>query len=154
MDPFDQVYREALDQLFDQNSFSGAFSKYERDKLNSVWSKLDAWPDSVAGLTRLRDRFVLSTLSNAGLAAVVSVVKHANLPFGAVLTAELTRSYKPSPSVYQLAVDYLGFSAGQILMVACHKYDLKAARARPRERIALADKRCRSRSSLRADHIF
>lgn len=70
-----------------------------------------------------------STLSNAGVAAVVAVVKHAKLPFDAVLTAELARSYKPSPAVYQLAVDYLGYPADKILMVACHKYDLKAARA-------------------------
>lgn len=125
----DQVYREALDELLDRNNLSDAFTKDERDQLNLVWSRLDAWPDSIEGLRRLRDRFVVSTLSNAGMAAVVCVVKHAKLPFDAVLTAELARSYKPSPRVYQLAVDYLGFSAGQILMVACHKYDLKAAKA-------------------------
>jgi 2-haloacid dehalogenase len=63
------------------------------------------------------------------MAAVTAVVKHAGLPFDAILTAELARSYKPTPAVYQLAVDYLGYRAREILMVACHKYDLKAARA-------------------------
>ena len=63
------------------------------------------------------------------MAAVVAVVKHANLPFDAILTAELARSYKPAPAVYQLAVDFLGYRPEQIVMVACHKYDLKAARA-------------------------
>ena len=63
------------------------------------------------------------------MAAVISVCKHAGLPFDAVLTAELCRSYKPSPAVYQLAVDYLGFEPARIFMVACHKYDLAAARA-------------------------
>jgi 2-haloacid dehalogenase len=60
---------------------------------------------------------------------VVGVVKYAALPFDAVLTAELAKSYKPAPAVYQLAVDYLGFKPDEILMVACHKYDLKGARA-------------------------
>lgn len=46
-----------------------------------------------------------------------------------MLTAELAQAYKPDAAVYQLAVDYLGYRPGQILMVACHKYDLKAARA-------------------------
>ena len=50
------------------------------------------------------------------------------VPFDAVLTAELAHSYKPAPAVYQLAVDYLGYRPDEILMVACHKYDLKAAR--------------------------
>ena len=70
-----------------------------------------------------------STLSNAGMATMVAVVKHAGLPFDAVLTAELAHSYKPAPAVYQLAVDSLGYRPDEILMVACHKYDLTAARA-------------------------
>ena len=61
------------------------------------------------------------------MATVVAVVKHADLPFDAVLTAELAHNYKPSPSVYQLAVEYLSYRPDEILMVACHKYDLKAA---------------------------
>jgi 2-haloacid dehalogenase len=60
---------------------------------------------------------------------MVAVVKHAALPFDAVLTAELAQNYKPAPAVYQLAVDYLGYRPDEIMMVACHKYDLKAARA-------------------------
>jgi 2-haloacid dehalogenase len=94
-----------------------------------IWTRLDAWPDSVEGLTRLRKKFVTATLSNAGMAAVVAVVKHAGLPFDAILTAELAHSYKPAPNVYRLAVDYLGYPPEEILMVACHKYDLVAARA-------------------------
>lgn len=60
---------------------------------------------------------------------MVAMVKHAGLPFDVVLTAELAHSYKPAPAVYQLAADYLGYRPEQIMMVACHKYDLMAARA-------------------------
>jgi 2-haloacid dehalogenase len=125
----DRIYREALDTLLERRDLSRFFSTPERDEVNQIWTRLDPWPDSLEGLARLRQRFVTSTLSNAGMAAVVALVKHAGLPFDAVLTAELAQSYKPSPSVYQLAVDYLGYRPDEILMVACHKYDLKAARA-------------------------
>lgn len=125
----DRIYREALDTLLERRGLADAFTPAERDELNLVWTRLDPWPDSAEGLARLRRRFTTATLSNAGMAAVVAVVKHAGLPFDAVLTAELARSYKPAPAIYQLAVDYLGCAPGQILMVACHKYDLKAARA-------------------------
>jgi 2-haloacid dehalogenase len=125
----DLIYREALDTLLERRGLSEIFTATERDELNQIWTRLEPWPDSVEGLARLRRRFVTSTLSNAGMAAVVAVVKHADLPFDAVLTAELAQSYKPAPSVYQLAVDYLGYRPHEILMVACHKYDLKAARA-------------------------
>ena len=125
----DRIYRETLDVLLQQHGLSATFTAAERDELNKVWSRLDAWPDSVEGLARLRRRFVTSTLSNAGMRTMVAVVKHAGLPFDAVLTAELAQSYKPAPAVYQLAVDLLGFRPDEIMMVACHKYDLKAARA-------------------------
>ena len=125
----DQIYREALDVLLERRGLSEHFSARDRDELNEVWTRLDPWSDSVEGLTRLRRQFLTATLSNAGMASVVALVKHAGLPFDAVLTAELARSYKPSPAVYQLAVDYLGYPPEQTLMVACHKYDLRAARA-------------------------
>lgn len=125
----DQIYREALDILLERHGLGEAFSVGERDELNGVWTRLDAWPDAIEGLARLRRRFTTATLSNAGMAAVVAVVKHAGLPFDAILTAELARNYKPAPAVYQLAVDFLGCRPEQIMMVACHKYDLKAARA-------------------------
>jgi 2-haloacid dehalogenase len=125
----DRIYREPLDTLLEQRGLSANFTTAERDELNQVWSRLDAWPDSVEGLTRLRRRFVVSTLSNAGMRTMVAVVKHAGLPFDAVLTAELALSYKPASAVYQLAVDYLGCRPDEIIIVACHKYDLKAARA-------------------------
>lgn len=125
----DRIYRETLDDLLDRHGLSATFTAAERDQLNQVWSRLDPWPDSVEGLARLRRRFVTSTLSNAGMRTMVAVVKHAGLPFDAVLTAELAQSYKPAPAVYQLAVDLLGYRPEEIMMVACHKYDLKAARA-------------------------
>ena len=125
----DQIYRDALDTLLKQRGLARYFSPGERDELNQLWTQLDPWPDSVEGLTRLRRNFITSTLSNAGMAAVVAVAKHACLPFDAILTAELAKSYKPAPAVYQLAVDYLGYGPDQILMVACHKYDLRAANA-------------------------
>lgn len=125
----DQIYCEALDILMERHGLDDLVSRQERDELNAIWSKLDPWPDAVEGLTRLRRRFTTSTLSNAGMAAVVTLVKQAGLPFDAILTAELARSYKPAPAIYQLTVDYLGYQPHQILMVACHKYDLRAARA-------------------------
>ncbi len=125
----DRIYRRGLDVLLARAGLDAAITASERDAINAVWTRLDAWPDSVAGLTRLRRRFTLATLSNAGMAAVVAVVKHAALPFDAILSAELALSYKPAPAAYQLAVDYLGYPADEIMMVACHKYDLHAAKA-------------------------
>ena len=125
----DHIYREALDVLLKRRGLDDRLTLQDRDELNTVWTLLDPWPDTVEGLSRLRRRFVTTTLSNAGMAAVVAVVKRGRLPFDAIRTAELAKIYKPAPAVYQLAVDYLGYRPDQILMVACHKYDLRAAKA-------------------------
>ena len=127
--PVAAIYREALDRLLDAGEFGSRFPSAERDEMNAVWSRLDPWPDSVEGLTRLRRRYTLATLSNAGMAAMVANVKRAGLPFDCVLSADLVRSYKPAPVVYRLAVDCLGAAPSEVLMVASHKYDLDAARA-------------------------
>ena len=125
----DHIYREALDVLLDRADLADRFTPGERDAINEVWTRLEPWPDTIEGLTRLRRRYTLATLSNAGMAAMVAVVKHAGLPFDAVISAELARSYKPAPAVYRLAVDYLGVPAEGIMLVACHKYDLRAAKS-------------------------
>jgi 2-haloacid dehalogenase len=126
--PVERIYREALDLLLEGLGVSDSFTPTERDAMNAVWSKLDAWPDSAAGLARLRKSYVLATLSNAGMPALISVTRHAGLAFDCVLSADLARSYKPAAAVYQLAVECLGVAPSEILMVASHKYDLVAAR--------------------------
>ena len=83
----DQIYRQAFDVLLDREKVSARFTASERDSFCEVWSQLDPWPDSVDGLKRMQSRFTTATLSNAGMAAVISVCKHAALPFDAVLTA-------------------------------------------------------------------
>ena len=124
----DVIYRETLDVLFEKFPWGSSFSTEERDELNHAWCRLDPWPDTIPGLLRLRERFVLSTLSNGSMASVISIVKVGKLPFDCVLTSELVRSFKPDPKVYQMAASSLGLAPEMILMVACHKYDLKAAK--------------------------
>ncbi|MEI7613742.1 MAG: haloacid dehalogenase type II [Betaproteobacteria bacterium] len=125
----DVIYREALDVLLGNTPWGEQLDAVERDELNRVWRRLDPWPDTLPGLIRLRQRFVVSTLSNGSMASVISIVKNGKLPFDCLLTSELVRSFKPDPKVYQLAASSLGLPAEKILMVACHKYDLKAAKS-------------------------
>lgn len=123
----DRIYREGLDTLLAKRGLAVRVDTAARDQLARAWDRLDPWPDSVEGLARLRRRYVTSPLTNDGMATAVSVTKHAGLPFDAILSTELARTAKPAPAAYQLAVDYLGFPAEQIMLVACHKYDLRAA---------------------------
>ncbi|MDR5780953.1 haloacid dehalogenase type II [Caballeronia sp. LZ065] len=125
----DQIYRETLDTALQASSWEDALTPQDRTELSAAWSNLKPWPDTRPGLLQLRDRYTLSTLSNGSMSSLIHIVKQRALPFDCVLTAELVRSSKPDPKVYALAQRSLGLAADEILMVACHKYDLEAAKA-------------------------
>jgi 2-haloacid dehalogenase len=120
------VYRDVLDTVLADAGFTG-LTAAERDDLALAWQRLRPWPDVVAGLTRLRRTYVLATLSNADVSAVVNISKRAGLPWDAIFTAEMAGVFKPDPAAYRMAASYLGLPPGDIMMVASHKYDLRAA---------------------------
>lgn len=89
--------------------------------------RLPAWPDSVAGLARLAERFPLIGLSNASRTALLGLNAHAGLRWHQALSAEDARTFKPDPAVYQLAVTVSGLPPERLLMVAAHAWDLRGA---------------------------
>jgi 2-haloacid dehalogenase len=105
----------------------GGLTDGEIDQLVTARWRLRPWPDSVPGLTRLKARYVISPLSNASFVGMVKLAKFASLPWDCVITAENARFYKPHPDVYRTAVSLLGLRPEQVLMVAAHNYDLRAA---------------------------
>jgi 2-haloacid dehalogenase len=125
--PLDRLHRAILDQLLDQFQIRN-LSEVEKENLNRVWHRLNPWPDSIGGMTRLRRRFVLATLSNGNVALLVNMAKHASLPWDCILSAELVKQYKPALEVYQMAAALLDLPPREVLMVAAHKDDLRAAR--------------------------
>jgi len=122
----DTLHRMVLNELLVKFGVSG-LSEADLDHLNRVWHRLDPWPDAVDGLTRLRRRFVLATLSNGNVALLTNMAKYGGLPWDCILSAELAKHYKPDPETYLTAADLLGLAPTQVMMVAAHKDDLRAA---------------------------
>jgi 2-haloacid dehalogenase len=124
----DALYRERVVELLAAPRFRH-IGRGEVEHLNRVWWRLQPWPDTVAGLTRLKRRHVIAPLSNASFAGMVHLAKFAGLPWDCVITAENARRYKPHPDVYRTALALLGLPAEAVMMVAAHNYDLAAAQA-------------------------
>lgn len=138
----DALHRLILDDLLDG---VGASSVPDADvaELNFAWHRLDPWPDSVEGLTLLKRDFVITTLSNGNLSLLTDMAKRAGLPWDCVISAEMFRHYKPDPEAYLGCADLLDVAPGELMLVAAHPSDLRAARdaglltayvARPLER--------------------
>ena len=138
----DQLHRRILDGLLARFGIDG-LDEAEIDHLNRVWHRLEGWPDARRGLAALKRRYVIATLSNGNMALLTNMAKHAGLPWDCVLSAELFRHYKPDAEAYLGAAAMLGLEPAEVMMVAAHKDDLRAAQAcglrtafvaRPRER--------------------
>ena len=124
----DDLHRMALDQLIEEFKITGLAEK-DIDHLNRAWHRLDPWPDSVPGLTRLKTKYVLTPLSNGNVALMVNMAKRAGLPWDAILGAEPAQHYKPHPEAYLRTAGFLGIRPDELMLVAAHNGDLKAARS-------------------------
>jgi len=122
----DALHRMVLDDLLVKYGITN-LSEADKDYLNRVWHRLTAWPDAIPGLTRLRTRYVLATLSNGNVALLTNMAKYAGLPWDCILSAELMQHYKPDPETYLGAAALLGLRPEQVMMVAAHKDDLRHA---------------------------
>jgi len=122
----DDLHRGILEELL--RGAGASISDEDLDDLNRAWHRLDPWPDSVAGLTRLKQRFVITTLSNGNVSLLTNMAKRAGLPWDCVISAELFHHYKPDPEAYLGCADLLGVAPGELMLVAAHPSDLRAAR--------------------------
>jgi 2-haloacid dehalogenase len=124
--PLDELHRVMLDQVVEEHGLE-ALLEDQRAELVRGWHHLAPWPDAVPGLTALRERHILATLSNGGIGLLTRLAKSAGLPFDCILSAELARSYKPDARVYALPGEFFQVPPDQVMMVACHPSDLASA---------------------------
>ena len=125
----DVLHRENLELVLRDHGLDPArIGEAELDALNRAWHRLDPWPEAVAGLTRLRRRYVIAPLSNGNVALLLNMAKRAAIPWDAILGAEVAQAYKPQPEAYLRTADILGLAPREVCLVAAHNGDLAAAR--------------------------
>lgn len=123
----DVLHRERLDELLVQFKVPG-LSEEEKQHLNKVWHRLDPWPDSVAGLQRLKTRYIISPFSNGSVPCLVGMAKHGGLPWDCIFSADVVKHYKPDPEMYLGVAAFLGLAPAEVMVVAAHNGDLRQAR--------------------------
>ena len=123
----DLIHRNRLDEILPRFGLA-MLDENERAHLNRAWHRLDPWPDSVSGLTRIRSKFMISPLSNGSLMLLATMAKRAGLPWDFIFSSDMHRAFKRDPAVYQNAIRLLHLEPKQIMMAAAHNDDLEAAR--------------------------
>ena len=107
-------------------------------------------PTPSSGLTRLKTKYIISPLSNGNVALLTNMAKFAGMPWDLILSAELFEHYKPDPETYLGAAKLLCLQPEQVMMVAAHNNDLKAAQKTGLEdRLRAAADRIRPAAEIR-----
>jgi 2-haloacid dehalogenase len=122
----DKLHRQSLEGLVEQFGIAG-LTDADLDYVTLGWHRLHPWGDSVAGLTRLKTKYIISPLSNGNIALLTNMAKFGGLPWDLIMGAELFKHYKPDPETYLGAAELLSLSPAEVMMVAAHNNDLAAA---------------------------
>ena len=123
----DALHRMILDQLLKEFKITG-LTEEEIDHWNRVWHRLKPWPDTVAGLARLKTKYTIAPLSNGNVSLLTDMAKNAGMPWDLILSAELAHHYKPDRETYLTAAELLSIKPGELMLGAAHAGDLSAAR--------------------------
>jgi len=122
----DVIHRRILEEVLAKFRIT-TLTEDEKAHFNLAWHRLKPWPDSVRGLKRLKSKFVIATLSNGNTGLLVDMAKHGGLPWDTVFSSDTFNHFKPDPEMYLGAADRLDLRPDQVMMVAAHKHDLRAA---------------------------
>ena len=122
----DDLHRMILDEILVDFAITH-LSENEKQHLNFVWHRLNPWPDTVRGLTLLKKKFTIVTLSNGNLGLLANMAKNASLPWDLILSAEVFRHYKPDPETYLGVAEIFDLPQHDVMLAAAHKDDLLAA---------------------------
>ena len=124
----DDLHRLILDDLLEKFKVSH-LSEDQKRHLNKAWHRLQPWPDTVAGLQRLKSRYMICTLSNGNIGLLSNMAKNASLPWDCILSAEVFQKYKPDPATYLGVARIFDVEPSAVMLVAAHQDDLAHARA-------------------------
>jgi len=126
----DVLHRENLEASLQKFGVAPeAFPETDLEALARSWRWLPPWPDSVDGISAMKQHVIVGPLSNGNTGLLVEMAKYADLPWDIVLGSDISRAFKPDPAAYLAPARLLGFEPGEVMLVAAHNSDLKAAQS-------------------------
>ncbi len=126
---FDGAHRSALDGIIAENDLD-AFTEEERHMIAYDRAhNFECWPDFPAVLPKLRGSYICASFTILSFRIIIDTARRNGLSWDAVISCEAIGKYKLLPESYQTAARFLQLQPDECCMVACHNFDLDAARA-------------------------
>ena len=124
----EDVHRRMLDGVIEEFALT-ALTAEDRESVWRKWHALDTWPDVPPALGRLKTKYVVVSFTILSTSLVIDVSRRNGLSWDCLVSCEMLGTYKPQPQAYRTCAQWLGYRPEELLMVACHNFDLMAARA-------------------------
>jgi len=122
----DDVHLRTLAETIAHFSLPALAEPQHRD-LWRAWHRLRAWPDFAPALAQLRKQVPVVSFTMLPTSLIIDVSRRNRLSWDAIVSCQMIGVYKPHAEAYRTAADWLGLEPPDILMVACHNFDLNAA---------------------------
>lgn len=122
----DDVHRSTLADTLAHHGLAH-LDPAQLDAIWSKWHRLDAWPDFADALASIRQLLPVVSFTMLPTSLVVDVSRRNGLVWDAIVSCEMIGVYKPHHEAYATTAKWLGLQPSEILMVACHNFDLNAA---------------------------
>ena len=125
---FDDAHRMALEELITEHNLA-AFTEEERHAIAyEAVHRFECWPDFPEVLPKLRQKFLCASFTILSFRIIMDTARHNGLSWDAVFSCEAIGKYKILPEAYEKVAHFLQLDPAQICMVACHNFDLDAAK--------------------------
>ena len=125
---FDDSHWVVLNELIAENGMEDITEKERYDIWWTAAHSFEAWPDLPAVLPKLREKFICASMTILSFRIVIDTAKRNNLSWDAVISCEGIGKYKALPEAYLTAARWLQLKPEECCMVACHNFDLDAAK--------------------------
>ena len=122
----DRLHRASLDKLVAEQNIEG-LTEADLGHINLGWHRLKPWADSLSGLTRLKQKYIIAPLSNGNVSLLVDIAKNAGLPWDMIFGSDVFGHFKPAPETYLGAARLLDLAPGEVMLAAAHNNDLESA---------------------------
>ena len=127
---FAAITNDAL--VYTANALHVGLTEAQRHQLLDAYLHLTPWPDTADTLRRLREADVrVITIANFSPDMLRASADRAGLTalFDDLVSTDANRTYKPDPRAYQLGIERLKLSRGEIVFAAFGGWDAAGAKA-------------------------
>lgn len=124
----DEILQSVMDECCNRN---GLRHLTENDRLDLAysWRRMPAWPGARQAISSLREHYIVAPLTILSWPMAVGSSRRNGIDWDSILSCDILGVYKPDPRCYARTAEIVDCGPDEIMMVASHPSDLRAAMA-------------------------